>query len=168
MAKKSNIAPKKKNNAMVLVIIGAIVIALFAAIIVLTNMSNEDKLADNPYDKEDLEQSTIDLLDDENYQNIILPAALDEKIASGDKVYAYLFSPECQHCKNFTPKLMPIAEKNDIKIDQLNVLEYPNEWNKYNLEATPTLIVFENGEEVTRLVGDYDADMVQKFFDSVQ
>ena len=168
MAKKSNTVPKKKNNAMVLVSIGAIVVALFLAIIFLTSMSNNDKLADNPYDKEDLKQSTIDLLDDENYQNIILPTPLAEKIATGDKVFAYMFSPECQHCKNFTPKLMPVAEENGIQIDQLNVLEYPEEWDKYGLEATPTLIVFENGEEITRLVGDYDADMIQTFFDSVQ
>ena len=134
----------------------------------LTNLSNNNKLADNPYDTEDLYQSTIDLLDDENYQNIILPSALDEKIASGEKVYAYLFSPECQHCKNFTPKLMPVAEENNIQIDQLNVLEYADEWNKYGLTATPTLIVFENGEEVNRIVGDYEPEMVQTFFDSVQ
>lgn len=165
---KSTTQPKKKNNAMVLIIIAVIVVLLFAAIIVLTNMSNNDKLADNPYETEDLNQSTIDLLDDENYQNIILPAALEEKIASGDKVFAYYFSPECSHCKNFTPKLMPVAEENGIRIDQLNVLEYEEEMAKYGIEYTPTLVVFEKGEEVTRIVGDYEKDMVQKFFDSVK
>ncbi len=60
---------------------------LFAAIIVLTNMSNSDKLKDNPYDTDNLQQSTIDLLDDENYQNIILPDDLKQKLSL---VKAYL------------------------------------------------------------------------------
>ena len=166
MAKTS--VPKKQNRGSVLLIILAIVLVLVIAIIALTNLTNSNKLANNPYDTEELYQSTIDLLDDENYQNIIVPNVLEEKIASGDKVYAYLFSPECIHCKSFTPKLMPLAEENDIQIDQLNVLEYEEEWDKYGINATPTLIVFENGEEVTRLVGDYEKEMIQQFFDNVK
>lgn len=168
MAQKKSVAPKKKNNATILIIILAVVVVLFALLILLTNKSNEKKLADNPYGDKNLEQSTIDQLDDENYQNIILPDALADKIASGEKVYAYLFSPECSHCQNFTPKLMPLAEENDIQIDQLNVLEYKDQWDVYNLEATPTLIVYDNGEEVTRLVGDYDEAQIQQFFDATK
>ena len=150
-----------------LVIIGAAVVLLFAAIIVLTNMSNSDKMKDNPYDTDNLQQSTIDLLDDENYQNIILPDDLQAKIESGEGVFAYMFSPECGHCMNFTPKLMNVAEQEDIQIDQLNVLEYQNAWTTYQLEYTPTLIYFENGEEVTRLYGDQEEESVRQFFASV-
>ena len=59
-----------------LAIFGGVIVVLFIAIIALTNMSNSDKLEDNPYGTDDLKQSTIDLLTDENYQNIILPDAL--------------------------------------------------------------------------------------------
>ena len=150
-----------------LVIIGAAVVLLFAAIIVLTNMSNSDKMKDNPYDTDNLQQSTIDLLDDENYQNIILPEDLEEKIESGEGVFAYMFSPDCGHCMQFTPKLMAVAEQEDIQINQLNVLEYQNAWTTYQLEYTPTLIYFENGEEVTRIVGDNDEETIRQFFASV-
>ena len=161
-------AQTKKNNSKMLIIIGLIIVLLFVAIIALTKMSNSNKLENNPYGTDDLQQSTIDLLDDENYQNIILPNDLDDKIASGEKVYAYLFSPECPHCQNFTPKLMPIAKDMGIHIDQLNLLEYNDQSAKYSIEYTPTLIVFENGEEVTRLVGDHDETSVKSFFNSVQ
>lgn len=150
-----------------LVIIGAAVVLLFAAIIVLTNMSNSDKMKDNPYDTDNLQQSTIDLLDDENYQNIILPDDLQAKIDSGEGVFAYMFSPECGYCMQFTPKLMAVAEQEDIQIDQLNVLEYENAWTTYQLQGTPTLIYFENGEEVTRLYGDKDENSIRQFFASV-
>ncbi|RKQ15644.1 thioredoxin family protein [Ureibacillus endophyticus] len=139
-------------------IIGAVVVVLFIAVILLTNLSNKDKLANNPYDTDNLRQSTIDLLDDENYQNIILPDALEDKIASGEPVVAYMFSPECPHCKKMTPSLMPIADEFGVQIDQLNILEYEQGWDDYNVEATPTLIYFNEGKEVNRIVGDYSND----------
>ena len=146
-------------------ILGAIVVVLFAAIIILTNLANQDKLEDNPYDRDNLKQSTIDLLDDENYQNIILPEALEEKIATGEPVVAYIFSPECPHCKQMTPTLMPIADEVGVQIDQYNVLEYEKGWDDYKVEATPTLIYFKDGKEVNRLVGDYskDTDVIYDF-----
>ncbi|HWK21673.1 MAG TPA: thioredoxin family protein [Ureibacillus sp.] len=151
-------------------ILGVIVVVLFAAIIILTNLSNKDKLADNPYDKDDLKQSTIDLLDDENYQNIILPEALKEKVDSGETVIAYMFSPECPHCKKMTPSLMPIADEVGVQIDQYNVLEYEQGWNDYNVEATPTLIYFKDGKEVNRIVGDYseDTDVIYDFLEQTK
>ncbi|MBM7608728.1 thiol-disulfide isomerase/thioredoxin [Lysinibacillus composti] len=148
-------------------IIGGVVIVLFIVIILLTNLSNKDKLENNPYGTNNLRQSTIDLLDDENYQNIILPDALEEKIASGEPVTAYLFSPECPHCKNMTPKLMPIADEMGVEIDQLNILEYQAGWDDYNVEATPTLIHFKDGKEVNRLVGDAPEETIRQFFNEV-
>ena len=146
--------------------IGAIVVGLFAIIIVLTTMSNNSKLENNPYDTDDLDQATIDLLDDENYQNIILPEALDEKIQSGEKTIAYMFSPLCTHCKNFTPKLMSVASDVDLQIDQLNVLEYDDAWDQYRITGTPTLIYFENGQEVSRISGDYPEEDIRAFFEA--
>ncbi|WP_274308088.1 thioredoxin family protein [Solibacillus daqui] len=150
-----------------LAIVGAVVVLLFAGIIVLTNMKNADKLKDNPYGTNELRQSTIDLLGDKNYQNIILPDALADKIASGEGVVGYFFSPECSHCKNYTPKMMPIAEELNIQIDQLNVLEYQDAWNTYNITATPTMIYFENGEEVARVEGDAPNETTRQFFNDI-
>lgn len=148
-------------------IIAAVVVILFGVIIVLTNLSNKSKLENNPYGTDNLRQSTIDLLDDENYQNIILPDALREKIKSGEPVVAYLFSPECPHCKEMTPRLMPIAEEMGVHIDQLNILEYEEGWDEYNVEATPTLIYFKDGKEVDRMVGSHPDENIRQFFEEV-
>lgn len=149
-----------------LAIIGSIVVGLFAIIIVLTTMSNNSKLENNPYDTNNLNQATIDLLDDKNYQNIIVPQALEEKIASGEKTLAYMFSPTCTYCKSFTPTLMAVASDLDLQIDQLNVLEYDDAWDDYRITGTPTLIYFENGEEVARISGDYPEKDVRAFFEA--
>lgn len=150
-----------------LAIVGAVIVLLFAAIIVLTNLKNSEKLKDNPYGTDNLKQSTIDLLDDKNYQNIILPDALAKKIESGEGVVGYFFSPECSHCKNYTPKLMPIADELDVQVNQLNILEFDQAWTTYNITATPTLIYFENGEEVARLEGDAPDETTRDFFNNV-
>ena len=150
-----------------LLIIAGIVVVVFAGIIFLTNQANNEKMADNPYDTEDLEQATIDQLDDENYQNIVVPADLEEQIASGEPTTVYFFSPTCQYCQQTTPVLMPVAEDMDVDVLQYNLLEYEQGWQQYMIEATPTLIHYENGEEVSRWVGAQPKENIEKFFTDV-
>ncbi|MBE3102713.1 MAG: thioredoxin family protein [Bacilli bacterium] len=146
-----------------LLLIGGIFIAIFALIIVLNNISNDKKLADNPYGTNDLKQETIDQLDDENYQNIILPDDLKEKVESGEPITAYFFSPTCVHCKALTPVLMPIVEEMNIDVVQYNVYEYEQGWDDYLIEATPTLVHFEDGKEVSRMSGNQPEETIKEF-----
>ncbi|MCZ8533520.1 thioredoxin family protein [Psychrobacillus psychrodurans] len=150
-----------------LLIFGGIIIAVFVLIFVLNSQKNKDALANNPYDTDNLKQSTIDLIDDPNYQNIIIPEDLKKKIATGEPVTAYFFSPECGYCKEMTPRLSPLAEKNDIEIVKYNVLEYEKGWNDYLIQATPTMIYFEDGKEVVRVEGAISNEQIQEFFDEV-
>ena len=148
-------------------IIGGAIVAVFILLIVLTNMSNDKKLADNPYGTDDLKQETIDQLDDENYQNIILPDDLKEQVESGEPVTAYFFSPICVHCKAMTPVLMPVVEEMDVDLVQYNIYEFEQGWEDYMIEATPTMIHFEDGKEVSRMVGNQPKENIQAFFDEV-
>lgn len=150
-----------------LLIIGAAVVVIFVLLIFLTNAANEEQLAGNPYGTDDLEQATIDQLDDENYQNIILPDELDEKIASGDPTTVYYFSPTCPHCQETTPILMPIAEEMGVEVDQYNLLEFEQGWDEYAIQGTPTLVYYENGEEVARWQGSQPEENIRQFFDEV-
>lgn len=150
-----------------LLIFGGIIIAVFVLIFILNSQKNKDALANNPYDTDNLKQSTIDLIDDPNYQNIIIPEDLEKKIATGKPVTAYFFSPECGYCKEMTPRLSPLAEKNDIEIVKYNVLEYEKGWNDYLIQATPTMIYFEDGKEVVRVEGAISNEQIQEFFDEV-
>lgn len=150
-----------------LAIFGGIIIAVFVLIFVLNSQKNKNVLADNPYDTDNLKQSTIDLIDDPNYQNIILPDDLKTKISSGEPVTAYFFSPECVHCKEMTPRLTPLANENKVDIVKYNVLEYEQGWNEYRIEATPTLVHFEGGKEVARVTGAVPNEQIQAFFDQV-
>lgn len=147
-----------------LLAIGGIIVVIFALILVLNKLSNKEKLAENPYGTDSLQQSTIDLIGDENYSNIILPKDLEEKIASGDSVTTYFFSPTCGYCKEMTPVMMPIASEMDVKVEQFNVLEFENEAAPYQIEATPTMIHFKDGKEVGRMVGGQPEENIRAFF----
>lgn len=147
-----------------LLAIGGVIVIIFILIIVLVNKSNETKLKDNPYDTDELRDSTINLIGNKNYSNIILPAELEKKISSGDAVTAYFFSPECGYCLEMTPVLMPIADDMDVHVEQYNLLEYTKEAAAYNIEATPTLIYFKDGVEVNRMVGAQSESSIRSFF----
>ncbi|AMA62165.1 MAG: thioredoxin family protein [Kurthia gibsonii] len=170
MAKKKTNVPKKKNNAGILIIIALIIVAIFAALLLLNKSSNDKKEEGSSLygDHKIKTQSTIDQLDDENYQNIILPDALKEKIDSGEGTYAYFFSPECVHCQKVTPELMPLADEAKVDINQYNVLEFEQGWQDYNLAATPTLAYFKDGKEVGRLVGEQPKEAFVKFFEDMK
>ena len=151
-----------------LLIIGGVIVAIFALIIVLNNQANKEKLKDNPYGTTNLKQSTIDLIGNEHYSNIILPDELYEKVTSGESVTAYFFHPECQYCQQMTPILMPIAEEKGIHVYQFNMLEFQNESQPYGITSWPTLIHYEDGKEVTRSVGlpTNPEEDIRAFFDA--
>ncbi|MCM3745278.1 thioredoxin family protein [Sporosarcina luteola] len=136
-----------------LLIIGGIIIAIFALIVVLNTQSNKEKLKDNPYGTKQLKQATIDLIGNKNYSNIVLPDELYEKVSSGESVTAYFFSPECMYCMEMTPILMPIAKEKGIHVYQYNMLEFEKEAQPYGIKSWPTLIHYEDGKEVKRSVG---------------
>ncbi|WP_227395856.1 thioredoxin family protein [Jeotgalibacillus aurantiacus] len=148
-----------------ILIFGGIIVLIFAAIVIITNMQNASKLENNPYGTDDLDQATIDILDDENYQNQILPDELDEQISSGEPTTVYFFSPTCQFCIETTPMLAPLAEEMDVDMVQLNLLEFSEEGAKYGIQSTPTLIHFEDGQPVDGIVGAASEEEYRSFFE---
>ena len=117
----------------VLIFLG-IIIVLFIALALLTNMENSKKVSENnPYGKDSLHPETIDLLDDENYQNIILPEELEKKLAGSRGCYRlFLRNLICPSiCKEATPILTPMAEELGIDLVQYNLLEFKQGWDDY-------------------------------------
>ncbi|MBB4826513.1 thiol-disulfide isomerase/thioredoxin [Sporosarcina luteola] len=148
-----------------LVAIGGVVIVLFVLIIVLTNQSNKMKLKNNPYGSKELEQPTIDLLGNKNYSNIVMPEELKEKIETGEPVTAYFFSPTCPYCMKMTPILMPIAKEKGIHVYQYNMLEFEEEAEPFGITGWPTLIQYEDGKEIGRIVGPQNPEQeINDFF----
>ncbi|WP_347861224.1 thioredoxin family protein [Salimicrobium sp. PL1-032A] len=151
-----------------MIIFGSVLVVLIIALAVIVNLQNAEKAEGNPYNKseDELKQSTIDQLDDPNYDNQILPDELEEQIESGDPVTVYFYSPECVYCQNTTPYLVPLTEDMGVDMKKMNVLEYESQMMEYQIEATPTVVHFDNGEEQDRIVGQQPEEAFRDFFES--
>ncbi|MFC6332496.1 thioredoxin family protein [Paenibacillus septentrionalis] len=146
---------KKKKSNMVFIYIGVVVV-LLVGIFALGNLQQDNPLYGKP--TSELNPATRAQLNDENYQNIILPAALDEKVENKEDFIVYMFSSTCIYCKETTPQIMPIVNELGVELNQFNLLEFPEYQAKYNVEFTPTLIYFEDGVEKERIVGGVSAE----------
>ncbi|MFD2924329.1 thioredoxin family protein [Halobacillus naozhouensis] len=150
----------KKN----MIIFGTILVGLLIILAFVVNYQNSEKAEGNPYGQSSLEQATIEQLDDPNYQNQIQPDELKEQISSGEPTTVYFYSPECVHCQRTTPVLVPLVQELGVDMKKLNLLEFKNMWQEYGIEATPTLVHYENGEEVARIVGSQKVSTFEDFF----
>lgn len=136
-----------------IIIFLAVIIVLFAGIAIVTKMQTSEKVEGNPYGKSSLHPETVKQLEDENYQNIILPEDLEKKLDAKEDAVVYFFSPTCHYCVEATPHIMSAAKKAGVNIDQFNLLEFEDGWEQYHIENTPTIVVYEKGKEKNRFVG---------------
>lgn len=149
-----------------MIIIVAVLVVLFIGLFVANNYKNKQALdgKENPYGKDDLRQETIDQLDDPLYQNQIVPDDLDEKLANGEDITVYFYSPTCVYCQRTTPVVVPLTEELDIDMKKMNLLEF-DRMDYYEIEGTPTIVHYENGEEVARISGERPKEDFQQFFE---
>lgn len=136
----------------------AVIIVLFGALFIVNQQSERAKnakYADNIYgiNPAQLNPATKNLLDDPNYQSIIVPEQINEKIKNKESFFAYFFSPTCSFCLQTTPVIAPLAKEMQIQLNQYNLLEFVQGYNQYNIQSTPTLVYYKDGVEVDRLVG---------------
>ena len=137
----------KKNMIIFLIIL----VLLFAALAFVVNYQNKKQSEGNPYGKSNLHPATLEQLEDPNYENQILPDELEESLSNDESITVYFYDPTCPHCQALTPELVPLAEDMGVDMKKLNLLEFNAAWDEYNITGTPTLVHFENGEEVARV-----------------
>ncbi len=142
-----------------------IIIALFAALAFVTKFSNQQASEGNKFKKSELNPATIAQLDDPNYQNQILPDELEEKINNNDSLTVYFYSPTCSHCRETSPIIVPMAKEIGLDLPLYNLLEFENGWKQYNIKSTPTVIHFENGVEIDRVVGKVPDEKFRVWFE---
>ncbi|MBM7715121.1 thiol-disulfide isomerase/thioredoxin [Bacillus thermophilus] len=147
------------------VIFLVIIIGLFVAIAIVTKVQQEKKSEGNVYQKESLHPTTVELLDDPLYQNIILPDELEKKLKNKEDVTVYFFSPTCSHCIKTTPVVTPLAKEKNIDLVQYNLKEFENGFKKYGITHTPTLMHFKDGKEAARMVGSHPKEDFAAWFD---
>lgn len=152
----------------IIVVFLTIVVIIFGALFFFVQEENEEKLANNPYSEEAvLSQSTINQIDDPLYQNQISPNDLQNKLDQQKDLVVYFYSPECLHCQEVTPIIVPMTEKLEIDMMKVNILAYKEAIREFNITGTPTIVYYENGEEFNRVVGSQNKKTFKDFFNKL-
>jgi len=90
------------------------------------------------------------------YINDVSEAALeDELIQSREPILVDFWAPWCGPCRAMAPTLEAVAEKfaGAAKVYKMNVDDNPSAPPRFNVKGIPTLILFKDGREASRLVG---------------
>lgn len=86
----------------------------------------------------------------------VTDANFDTEVLESDKtVLVDMWAPWCQPCIDMKPTVRELAQglTGKVKVAELNVDENPFIQEKYEVDRYPMLLIFINGVEVERLVG---------------
>ena len=82
---------------------------------------------------------------------------------SKKKVLVDFYATWCGPCKMLSPVLDDLSDEIDIDIIKIDVDKHNDLARQYGVMSIPTLILFENNNEVKRTLGFMDKDKIKEF-----
>ena len=79
------------------------------------------------------------------------------------KVLVDFYATWCGPCKMLSPVLDDLSDEIDIDIIKIDVDKHNDLARQYGVMSIPTLILFENNNEVKRTLGFMDKDKIKEF-----
>jgi thioredoxin 1 len=90
--------------------------------------------------------------------------ALDHELRqSAEPILVDFWAPWCGPCRAMSPAVEAAAQKlaGAAKVYKVNVDENPSVAPRFNIGGIPTMILFKNGQERSRLVGLSSAEQIE-------
>ena len=82
-----------------------------------------------------------------------------------NKVLVDFYADWCGPCKMLAIEIEKVASEIDIDIVKVNVDEEEDIARKYGVMSIPTLILFENGQELKKTIGFMSKDKIKDFIE---
>ena len=92
----------------------------------------------------------------------------DEKVLANDKLtLVEFYSNGCLSCKMFSPELAEVEEKygEQIYVGKVNTAYDEKLTERFEITASPTLIIFKGGKQVFKFAGVKEADELSKIIE---
>lgn len=88
----------------------------------------------------------------------------EEEVLKSDRLVLIDFYADwCGPCKMLEPIVNEFSSENeDIKVVRINIDEEAELANSYDIMSIPTLVVIENGEESSRVVGVVEKEIIEE------
>ena len=98
---------------------------------------------------------------------IVDAAGFDVAIAGARSVVAKFTTETCVICRRLDPMLSAVAEHHDgmLAVIEVDAEQSPMVAERYAIRGVPTLILFQNGEEVDRRAGFQTAKMLRDWIE---
>ena len=80
-----------------------------------------------------------------------------------EKILVDFYANWCGPCKMMAPELEKV--ESNVKVVKVDVDEFEDLAREYGVMSIPTLILFENGQEIKRTIGFIDRDRIKNFID---
>lgn len=94
---------------------------------------------------------------------------LDSFIVNSGLVIVDFWSPWCSPCNMLNPVIKRLSENNaDVSIGKLNTIENPGASRQFGVDAIPTILFFNNGKLVKKLLGYHSEAQLQKLIDELK
>jgi thioredoxin 1 len=102
----------------------------------------------------------IEEVNDGNFAKIVL--------GSNRPVLVDFWAQWCAPCRALAPIVEAVAERygENAQVVKLNIDGNPSVVEKFQIEAIPTLIVFQDGEEKERIIGAVSQDTIARAIDA--
>jgi thioredoxin 1 len=103
------------------------------------------------------------------YVRDLSEAALDDELLqSKEPVLVDFWAPWCGPCRAMSPAIEAAAQKlaGEAKVYKVNVDENPEVSPRFGIRGIPTLILFKNGREASRLIGLSSREQIEALVNS--
>lgn len=91
---------------------------------------------------------------------------LEKLVADRDRVLVDFYTKGCTLCQSIEPVLGNVAKVSDVTVAMLNPRESPDLVEEFDIRSVPTLVLFDEGEEVDRMADGFrGTDAILEFVD---